>query len=543
MALLSNGPNGLSPQYPVGSAIVGAFFVDLFDQHGFFVMNALAAGATLFVTRALAIELFGDEGVALGAIFLLVTASYFSEYAFGLWPHMVSVLSVTLSFWLFLKACRADRPLALAALSGLALGLGLLFRVDGVLLLLVIGLLTILYATKPLAVLAGGALGLLPGFLALSYANQLKFGTWNPISYGGDHAPEDPSKYLGLIAVGSIGILLALVLRAGALRPAKWWLLPIALIAAVAVFLVPQAQIVALRIGRGIMALIVDATTIVDPRPGVKPQQDGTLIFWGLPKKAMGQSMPWIGALFVLVAWSWGQHRRAIASILIFAAIWMFPFLMRSWHGGLSLNMRYFLPLLPVFCILGAYVLRQMMDETAPKPFVYAMAGGFALSALWMLFHPTQTAGAHQILPTYVFLVICAVSLIAGLAPKRATMFALICIGIGIGQAVQIAVTDNVIAQASRSDEMLDFSEDTGKDVIYDVFVRSVLRDPNQMFALPHWRNATADPEFVTAALSDGYRVLMLSDRAEGFLASYPQFRVLEDVPIQTLPFQSIGLR
>ena len=39
--LLSIGPHGLAPQYPVGSAIIGGFFVGLFDEHGFFVMNAL----------------------------------------------------------------------------------------------------------------------------------------------------------------------------------------------------------------------------------------------------------------------------------------------------------------------------------------------------------------------------------------------------------------------------------------------------------------------------------------------------------------------
>lgn len=543
MGLLSVGPQGLTPQYPVGSAVIGGFFVSLFDQHGFFVMNALAAFATLFVTRALAIELFDDASVALGAILLLVFASYFTEYAFGLWPHMVSILSVTTSFWLFLKATRSNTPLVMASASGLALGLGLLFRVDGVLLLPVIGLLTILYAVKPLAVFAGGALGLVPGFLAMAYANHLKFGTWNPISYGGDYATEDPLKYLGLIGLSGIGLMAVLVVRSGALRPTRLWLVPIALLAALAITFVPQANRFALNLSRGVIALIVDASTTIDPRPGVQHRSDGTLLFWGLPKKAMGQSLPWLGALLFLVAWNWGQHRRAITSILLFAAIWMFPFLVRSWHGGLSLNMRYFLPVLPVLCILVAVILRRLMGEGSPKTFAYAMIGGFAISVLWVLYHPTQIAGAHQILPTYTFVLVCAVSLVAGVVPQKAGRIALACIGLGVGQAAMLTVTDNIIAQGARTDEMRDFSEETGKDVVFDVFARSVLRDPDQIFALPHWRTQTADPSLVTAALSDGYRVLMLRDRAEGFLQQYPQFEVLEDVPIQELPFQSIGLR
>ncbi|NNE87221.1 MAG: hypothetical protein HKN27_04020 [Silicimonas sp.] len=544
MDLLSIGPNGLVPQYPVGSAVVGAFFVGLFDQHGFFVMNALAAFGTLFVTRALALELFEDESVALGAILLLVFGSYFTEYAFGLWPHMVSVLSVTTSFWLFLRACRTDTPLLIAALSGLFLGAGLAFRVDGVLLVPVIGLLGVLYARKPVLVYAGGALGLVPGLAAMAYANAIKFGTWNPISYGGgDYASKDPLKYIGLITICLVGFAATLLVRAGLLRPSRWWGVLLVVLCAGAAFMLPQTGKLASQLVRGITGLIIDATTTIDARPGIQTQPDGTLLFWGLPKKALGQSMPWIGALCVLLVWPWAQRRRAITCILIFAALWMFPFVIRAWHGGLSLNMRYFLPVLPALCILAAWILKELMGNAIPRLFLFAIIAGFTASFLWISAHPTGTAGAHQILSTPVFLAVCALSLAAGVSKSGAGQIALLGIGFGIGHAVTVSLTDNLLAQAFRTDEMRDFSEETGRDVIYDVFVRSAARDPRQLFALPHWRNVTADPEFISSALSDGYRILMQNHRATVFLQTYPQFRSLAEVTVQDVRFQSIGMR
>ena len=156
---------------------------------------------------------------------------------------------------------------------------------------------------------------------------------------------------------------------------------------------------------------------------------------------------------------------------------------------------------------------------------------------------PTAMAGAHQILPTYVFLVICAVATVAGLARSRFNGLALFCIGLGVGQSVFLSATDIMIAQAVRSSGMYDFSEGTDKELIFDVFARSSYRDPEQIIAVPPWRNDTADPDLVASALADGYRVLMRPGRAVGFLNDNPRFEILEDVPLQDVPFQSIGLR
>ena len=543
LRLLSIGPNGLTPQYPVGSAVFGSAFVALFDVRGFFLMNALAAFGTLFVTRLLALELFEDERIAIGAILLLCLASYFTEYSVGIWPHMVSILSVTTSFWLFLKASQEDAPLLLSALSGFALGVGLLFRVDGVLLLPVIVILAVLYATKPIKVLAGGAFGLIPGLGAMAYANLLKFGTWNPISYGGEYGSEEIFKYLALMAICALAFLATVLVRVGIIRPARVWMLPVIALIIAAAFLVPQVGNMVVKTSRGIIALIVDSTTIVDHRGGVQHQTDGTLLFWGLPKKAMGQSLPWLGCLLILVAWPWGIRRRAIVSILLFTSLWMFPFLIRSWHGGLSLNMRYFLPLLPAISILACWIIKGLMGKTVPRYFLYAIIGGFAATSLWSILLPTKIAGAHQILSTFVFLITCAVAILAGFAKSRLNTLALLMIGLGIGQSIFISASDNMIAQAVRASNMLDFSEGTDKELIYDVFARSVYLDPDQILAVPHWRSKTADPDLVESALEDGYRVLMLRDRAIGFLNEYPRFEILGVVLLQDISFQSIGLR
>ena len=530
--LLVFGPEGLTPQYPVGSALVGAGLIGLLDVRGILLFHAVCMAATVFVTRALAIKLFKDETIGLFAALLFYFGTFVSEYAFGLWPHAVSILSVSTAFLWFLHALDADeKAFTYASVSGLILGAGFLFRLDSILLLPVIALLTVPLAIRPVSIFAGGAVGLLPAVLILAIANQIKFGTPNPISYGQNGGDVALSGYIPVIA-GAMALMAGLTgLRFSRVRiePRVGVVFFIVALAGAAIFL-PDVQRILQRIYTGFVALFVDAKTIDDPRPGVRRAPDGTLWFWGLPKKALGQSLPWIGVILFLIFAPWGKHRRAIQIILVFVVVWSFPFVIRAWHGGLGLNMRYLLPTLPLFSALCVMLIWRLA-EGRERPVLLLGAPavlGFLVGVAQTSFSTAAISGVHQILSTYVLFAVALTSLIAGMQFLPKGLFGALALrttGFGIGLAVFISASDVWISQLRRLDVLADTSQGyNGPTIVYLHAFRSALHAPNQLFAVPHWANGGPDAKLVNKGLTEGYRILMPLLMADAFVEKNPEF-------------------
>ena len=536
--LLVHRTEGLTAQYPAGSAVVGAGLISVLDLRGILLFHALCVAGSAFVTRALALKLFKDEKIALAAALLFLFGTFISEYAYGLWPHAVSVLTVAGSFLWFLHAMdRAGGALRAAAISGLILGAGLLFRLDNLFLLPVIGLLTVSLAARPVQIFLGGALGLLPALALLSLSNQIKFGTLNPISYG--HAGGDVGLGGYVLFAGAAAALFAalVVVRVTGLRIKPIWAIAaLAIAIAVAAAFVPEVQRLLTRLYHGFVALFIDAKTIVDPRGGVQRAADGTLRFWGLPKKALGQSLPWLGVVLLLVFSPWGKHRRAIAITLAMVALWSFPFVMRAWHGGLSLNMRYLMPLLPALSALCAALIWQLASHIRGSVWILiaTAAAGVAIGLGWAVFSPSGISGTHQILSTFVLFAVALTALVAGLPRFSAGPvggLSLGTTGLGIGLALFLSASDLWISQLRRIDVLTDTSQGfAGKVIVYLHPFRSALHDPNQMVAVPHWRNGGPDADFVGKGILQGYRVLMPVEMAEKFVAANPDYQLGDEI-------------
>src|SRR5699024_8148042 len=131
---------------------------------------------------------------------------------FGIWPHMISVLAVTCAIYFTTRSLDTTRPEAVkwASLAGVAIGAGMLFRIDTLLVLIPIGLCTILFGRYASAYAVAGAAGLIPGALIMAAVNQYKFGFYNPLSYGKQGGPTDLSSHA--VAIGATCIATMLVL-------------------------------------------------------------------------------------------------------------------------------------------------------------------------------------------------------------------------------------------------------------------------------------------------------------------------------------------
>jgi hypothetical protein len=520
--LLIDGPAGLVPQYPPGSAIAGAPLLALFGQKGLVVLNVIAAIGTLILTHSLARRLFGSSDVALLAVGILAFSTFWIEYTAAIWPHSVSIFFTTLALRVFLGAIEAEsfawRP---AVLSGLAVGTGILFRLEGVLIISGFAAATVLFARRPVQVIAGGAAGILPLFGLLGWLNSQKFGTWSPLTYGMSGGGTDLSTYLGLGAIMFLAIVALLGLRVlrsrlsalGDSTPIVPILLSIATLAAAgAAILSPSVA----RILDGTYSLLVDATTIRDPRAGVVAQPDGTLSFWGLPKKALGQSLPWLGCLALLIGAFPSERRRSVTIVLLVCGLWLLPFAMQSWHGGLGSNMRYFLPLLPPLCALAALLIVRLSGELPAGRGVlgFGIALGLICTAFWMLLLPERIFQMHQVISTYAFFGIVGICLVAGMVQRAAAASAaLFAIGVGLGMAFVFGMSDLANGQERRAhmaQQSAAAASIEGPVVLLgppEAFA-SAIGNREQVLALPDQVTHRLDASFIERVCAAGYRLV-----------------------------------
>lgn len=516
--LLVNGPQGLVSQYPVGTSVAAAPLIEFFGQKSLIVLNVLAGVGTLFTTHALARRLFGSTDVANVAVVLLALCTFWTEYVTGHWPHSISILCVSLSCLLFLVALDRTRLAWHPAVwSGVFVGLGMFFRLEGILLLPAIVALTILYAKRPVQILVGGILGFVPMMILMALSNMVRFGTFNPLSYGQEGGGTDIASYLvpGLaILICLAGLVIARQLSGFRHRGAVGFL--VAAILILSAVLVPPIQSSLLKIVNGIYAILIDSTAIQENRPrAMNRRPDGSILFWGLPKKALGQSLPWLGCLGALAGLAWGNRRRSILVVLVIFAAWSVPFIVRSWHGGMGSNMRYFLPTLPLLMALSAWVILELgkrLHENDVRIVLVPAVALYFLTSGWLFFAPDQLPWIHQIVSVNLLIAIAALSLSAGFLPQRIpTLLSLCAIGAGLGLSSDIAIHDYSSAQKQRASNAAysnAVSTIPGRVLFYGEPTKfyPALGNPEQLVALHGPLELEFDFDFIEDACRSEYR-------------------------------------
>lgn len=527
--ILISGPNGLVPQYPVGSAVAAAPLIGMLGQKSLVLINILAGIGTLFTTYALAFRLFKSTEVANLTLFLFVFCTFWTEFAVAIWPHSVSIFSVTLATVLFLETLdRVESAWRPAVWSGLVTGLGLFFRLEGALLLPAFAGVAILYAKKPVQVLVGGAAGLLPIMALMAYTNWLRFESLNPLSYGSSGGGTDATNHLGAGIVMLAAICVLMVMRQfGTKAIQRRYVLSVLAVLGLAIALLHPFIPFLQKLLTGIHAIFLDAKVIVDARPGATVKlPDGTMAFWGQPKKALVQSLPWLGALLALLGLRWGHNQRSIVIVLIFISIWSMPFLLKSWHGGAGSNMRYLMPVVPIATALLSWILCEL-SKRLNKRNLFALpvtaALGFTASLFWALSKPEQIYAFNQITTTQVFYAVAAFSVLAGFFQQRyLTLTTLHLIAASLGLSSYLAFQDYTLAQTRRADNAAvsqNISTIPGPAVFYGppAAFYSAFADSDRLVALASKGPNELDMGFINEACRKGYRVFFNEFFAQSF--------------------------
>ena len=383
----------LVPQYPAVYAFLAAPFYMVGAYKGLFWINILAFFGTVWATAAIAVRLHGDRSVALNAVLFLILGTFTWEYAQGAWPHSLSMFMVAAAVLAGLVALDRKSPgqaTVWAAVAGLVVGIGAGIRYDAILVAPALAL-PFLFGSPPrFRPLIGLAAGLVPGLLLLAITNEAKFGIFSPFTYGMDSqgGPDSIRGYIPMVVAGGAAVVMAWlatrepVRRLYAGRPL--WIAAAGIAVVALILLVPQTRALSWRLMQGALELVVDLRF----RPGIEEwgvsrTPTGGLVYGQWLKKALLQSCPWL-VLLVIPAAGWLRRRdgrTAVLFLVIGAFITFYSY--HRWHGGMSLNMRYFLPILPLAAILAADAWKTLSSGIPDGWRKTAVTFGLLTALLW----------------------------------------------------------------------------------------------------------------------------------------------------------------
>lgn len=370
----------LVSQYPHGYAVLAAPFYQAFGFQSLFWLNAAGGGVAVLLCAVLARQLGASGPVARLSALILVSATFFADYMVGVPPHPL-VSALTLGAWLLTERAlelqdRRWRPLMAGLLLSLALGL----RLDTISFAPILVLVILGDARGRISQALGLLAGVLPALALLSWTNQIKFHTASPLSYGNTVShTSGVGAYLPVVAAG-LPVALALIAlgrpalraRIGA-RRAGLGLGALALVA----LAVPQSRALLTALAHGSWALWGDLRDI--PAAGVEPSDyispGGAMYHWGSIKKALCQSAPWLALAPLWVASALGDSDRAarLRRLMLVPIALTALYGLRAYHGGGSLNLRYFVPALPFLSVAVALTLSELAQETQRRALALAL--------------------------------------------------------------------------------------------------------------------------------------------------------------------------
>ena len=331
----------LVAQYPYGFVLLAYPFWRAFGPSGLVVVNTFAFFGTVLLAFFLARHIHRRRAIAVLAATLFAFTTFAWSYSLALWPHATTTLLVTGALYASLR----DRSLLAGALAGLACTL----RLDAMFVLPVLAVAPAIARAGPAPGAAlRVAVGALPGFAFLGWVNHVRWGSWQPLSYGPWHDAGSNTglhRYLPLLAVAVLGVV-AIHLFASRLSrvPPKVWIVVVGLALAL------------LLARKNAWMVLVDMRAFDgDSEIAMTRGPRGEVVYIGAFKQALLQSLPWVPfavhGLFGKGAASKRGRAVLACGVLAYAVV----FGLRGWHGGLCLEQRYLLPILPLLSVLAAH--------------------------------------------------------------------------------------------------------------------------------------------------------------------------------------------
>jgi hypothetical protein len=206
----------------------------------------------------------------------------------------------------------------------------------------------------------------------------------------GDGSVVELGGYIQFLPYAVVAALMALSLRWRLIQQSatgKGGLIALA-VAMLLIAVLPVTRELSIKVLNGFYALIIDLRHLsrIDTHPRIQNIGGQFYVYYGILKKSLLESLPYLGlAVFAVVGLFRSKRRAAYALCLILPLIWFMPFILKEWIGGRANNLRYFSPMLPLLSILGAIGWRAVVrekrkpDHWSRPTFAAAIVVAFAL--------------------------------------------------------------------------------------------------------------------------------------------------------------------
>lgn len=270
----------------------------------------------------------------------------------------------------------------------------------------------------------------------------------------------------------------------------------------------------------GAWAMVFDIRAVDDNRPGVMALPGNVVAFWGHIKQALGQSMPWIGGLLLLVGANLpSKQAMHVRMALLLFALYTFPLFIISWHGGPGNNVRYLGPLVPILSALCAYALLRSW-RWCQKPwmtFGYGAVAGVAVVIAMQQLHPGGQAFFRQPGSTWFLLTMISVTLVTLLPVGRHRLVR--AAGLALFGATFVAsyysmassVSQDFLSRYEGARDSRSFADLPERSLVVGGIAktRAFAFREGYVATLPSYDPDIRDPDLIDDALSQGYSVFI----------------------------------
>jgi len=358
----------LVSQYPHLFTLLVAPLYHVCGFKGLFMVNALSFIGVVLLCYLLTSKIFSDRELSLNACLVLCGATFVWEYSQAAWPHMTALLGMMAAYYLAVSALlepNRQRQIANFFFAGLLTGISAGIRTDAILLVACFYILYVVSSNVSGYAFLSLIVGLLPGMVVLGAINQAKFGSFSPLSYGSGEKFPMIEAGVALLLASLVSGSKFLFRRLSDNRRYKRR-------AVIMIFFLSGLVMSALIVTRPGARIIRDSySAVVDIRavppdfqgPAHLRTVSGGLVYIGAHKKALLQSLPYL-AVVLLPFCSMRRTRGAHSLLLLLVPVPIiyigYYAVINHEYGGLCLNYRYHLPLLPFTSIMVAYSLREL---------------------------------------------------------------------------------------------------------------------------------------------------------------------------------------
>ncbi len=413
----------------------------------------------------------------LGLTFALV-GGFGIEYAQGVWPHMLSAALVVSAFYAASKAWKVEN-VRMAILSGLVIGTATGIREQNIVFAASLALTMVLFARKKFLsalLFSAGAAVPLTVIASMHYVRQ---GLWHPfpkvVAYSGQINQQ--------VGHGSI------------FEPIKaFWI------------------------------KVVDYSAqpeFTDPVLSVfyrKSPDSGVMLAYGIVKKSLLQSSPWIGLALVVLALVWilansikdeGRKILRAVSLMVFPMILVVVMAGTGRTDGLAFNQRYFLEIMPLLTIALLIACEEL------KPEIFSFIAGVLFAGLGyavVLMSPSRSLYEMALAKVPFAL---AIILLVGWLLRRSLRIGLmvpVALGLCLGWSACVHLMDDLPASRNRRSRNAALVEQ----------LESVVPNHSAIFTYGGWRDAagaltlTRDVVILDTGADDGNDCGILSEELAG---------------------------